>query len=298
MVYVAGRSVERLCERFGTTEENDGRLIPVKYELGTGMPKNLSVDYIIHAAGNAHPAAFQSDPVGTIMESVTGTEELLRLAHTCKAKRFMYVSSGEVYAQQKENTDNTTPYIPDTFSEDDIGYVNPLLARSCYPNSKRLSETLCAAYIAQYGIDAVIVRPCHTYGPGFTDKDSRAQAQFLRNALMGEDIVLKSAGQQIRSYNYIADCVSALLSVLTSGSKGEAYNLANPDTAVSIAELAKVIAREAGTKVTRQETMDAQTPVMRQVLNTEKLRALGWNAAFDLETGIRHTLAVRREWAA
>jgi nucleoside-diphosphate-sugar epimerase len=81
-----------------------------------------------------------------------------------------------------------------------------------------------------------------------TDSDSRATAQFFRNALHGENIVLKSAGKQLRSYCYVADCASAVLTVLTSGTSGEAYNIANPENKITIAGLAETIAKAAGKK--------------------------------------------------
>ena len=75
--------------------------------------------------------------------------------------------------------------------------------RSCYPTSKRAAETLCVAYSHQFHIEAVVARPCHTYGPHFTDNDTRAYAQFVRNARNHEDIVLKSRGEQYRSWLYV-----------------------------------------------------------------------------------------------
>ena len=76
------------------------------------------------------------------------------------------------------------------------------------PLVKEQQETLCCSYYQQYGAEVVIARPCHTYGPNMSVKDNRATAQFIGNALRGEDIVLKSSGSQLRSYCYVADCVS------------------------------------------------------------------------------------------
>ena len=77
-------------------------------------------------------------------------------------------------------------------------------------------------YAAEYGVDVVIGRPCHTYGPFFTESDNRAYAQFIRNAIAGEDIVLKSTGLQYRSWCYVVDCASALLHILLKGETGQA----------------------------------------------------------------------------
>ena len=119
-------------------------------------------------------------------------------------------------------------------------------SRSCYPSAKRAAETLCASYFAEYGLDIVVARPSHVYGPNSTEKDNRASAQFFRDVLSGRDVVLKSRGQQLRSYTYVADCVSALLTVLTAGVSGEAYNIANPAATATIAEFAETIAKIGG----------------------------------------------------
>ena len=122
----------------------------------------------------------------------------------------------------------------EAFDENYSGYIDQTSPRSCYPTSKRTTETLCASYYAQYGLHTVIVRPCHTYGPGITDSDSRANVQFFRNVLNGEDIVLKSAGSQMRSYSYIADCASVIITCLLNGDPGQAYNSANPDARITL----------------------------------------------------------------
>ena len=186
----------------------------------------------------------------------------------------------------------------DSFAELYSGYLDVLSPRSCYPLSKRMTENLCSSYWKQYGVESVIVRPCHTYGPYMTETDNRAHAQFFRNALAGENIILKSAGTQMRSYNYVADCAAALLSVLVQGISGEAYNLANPHSKLTIAELAEKIA-VAGHNSVVFEIPDAvdlanQSPIQKQVLNSAKIEKLGWRPAFEVEEGICHTLDILR----
>ena len=161
------------------------------------IPKfDFPVDFIIHAASNAYPAAFNADPVGTIMSNILGTKNMLDYALNHSAKRFLFLSSGEVYGQGDLSVD--------AFDEKYSGYVDPTSPRSCYPNSKRCAETLCVSYTKQYGLDTVIARPSHTYGANFTELDNRANVQFVNRAIKGDDIVLLSAGNQLRSYTYIA----------------------------------------------------------------------------------------------
>lgn len=283
-VLLAGRSVEKLQNQFG----NHDNVKYLSYDLNAPIEFDEDIDYVIHAAGNAHPAAFNGDPVGTIVGNVDSTYRLLEYAKNHGGKRFLYVSSGEVYGQGDSSLD--------AFDETYSGYMDVLSPRSCYPLSKRMAENLCVSYWKQHGVESVIVRPCHTYGPFMTSSDNRAHAQFLHNALAGKDIVMKSAGTQMRSYNYVADCVAGLLTVLVDGETGEAYNLANPKSTLTIAEFAKKTAAAEDCKVVFENPTEAdvanQSPIPKQVLSTEKLEELGWRPAFDIDVGIRHTLDI------
>lgn len=228
------------CIRVTKEKGNAITAIPCAEAMIQTEDGNVSVDYVVHAAGNAHPTTFNRDPVGTIWGNIKGTYNLLEYCKSCKGKRFLYVSSGEVYGQGDLSVEE--------FEEKYAGYIDILSPRSCYPSSKRAVENLCASYYSQYGLETLIVRPCHTYGPGITMTDSRANAQFFRNVLNGEDIVMKSAGTQLRSYNYVADCASAILTVLFNGEAGQAYNIANPKVRITIAQLADIIAKKSGRK--------------------------------------------------
>lgn len=285
-LYVAGRMVSRLNRIYG----DFGDITALPYDLEKEIEFDIPVDYIIHCAGNAHPAAFNSDPSGTIMGNVNSTYDLLEYARNHGAARLLYVSSGEVYGQGNLELEE--------FDETYAGYLNPQSPRSCYPSSKRTAENLCASYSWQYGLETVVVRPCHTYGPWMTASDNRANVQFFHNVLNGEDIVMKSTGSQMRSYNYVADCGSALLTVLINGNSGEAYNLANPECRVTIAQFAGLVAQTVGHKVVFQtpepEDIANRSPMTKQVLGTRKIEALGWKGAFSVESGIRHTVDILR----
>ena len=285
-ICLAGRNVALLKEKFAFW--NDDNLSFAAYDITSDIILDFEPDYIIHAAGNAHPVAFNGDPVGTIMGNVVGTYNLLEYGRTHKTKRLLYVSSGEVYGQGDLSLDE--------FEETYAGYVDTSSPRSCYPASKRTAENLCVSYTKQYGLETVIARPCHTYGPGITPTDSRANVQFIRNVLNGEDIVMKSAGTQLRSYNYIGDCASAIITILMKGESGEAYNTANPDVRITIAQLAEIIAITANRNVlfSAPDALDIanRTPIAKQVLSSKKLEALGWKCAFSAEVGIKHTLDI------
>ena len=290
-IYALGRSEERLRERFDGAGAD--ALVYIAQDVCEKIELDAEVDYIIHAASNAHPAAFSADPVGTILSNVQGTENLLRFGSDHGAKRLLFISSGEVYGQCDENTD--------AFREDYSGYVDPLQARSCYPTGKRAAETLCVTYTEQYGLDTVIARPCHCYGPNVTATDNRATVQFIDKALKGENIVVNSTGRQLRSYCYIADCAAALLTVLLLGRSGEAYNVATSGVTVSVGEFAAIVASQSGRALVyahpEKVTRAAKQPLVRQVLCTDKVEKLGWKGRYSVEKGVAHTMAVLKECA-
>lgn len=288
-IYAVGRDLSRLQRRFqGVESEN---LVFVEQDITEKVRFDFSVDYMIHAASNAFPAAFRSDPVGTILANVLGTKYLLEYGISCGASRFMFVSSGEVYG--------TGDAAADRKCEENIGQVDPLDIRSCYPLSKQMAENLCVSFAKQYGMECVIVRPCHSYGPNATSVDNRANQQFVKNAMDGKDIVMLSEGKQLRSYCYIADCASAMISVLINGKNEEAYNIANSSAQATIAEYAKIVAKQAGVEVVFQLpdaiAKQEQSPIAKQVLDSQKLECLGWRGQFSVEQGIAHTLQVLRE---
>lgn len=243
------------------------------------------IHYIIHAASPSHPIAYSQSPVDVIKANLLGTLNALKLAHEKKA-RLLYVSSGEVYGESSLEDGG--------MDENYLGLLNFLDIRSCYPESKRASENLCICYKEQYGVDIVIARPGHIYGAGITEDNSRADAQFLRNVINNKNIVLKSAGEQKRSYCYITDCVSALLYILLLGKNGEAYNIANKNSIVTIKEYAQTLAELGNVSVLfdlpsfTEKRGYSKNP--DAVLNAAKLEELGWNAVVEIKEGLSRTL--------
>ena len=286
-ILAMGRSLSRLKERFNDDDTNPF-LCFIEHDINDEIVVDESTDYIIHAAGNAYPAAFSQDPIGTVMGSIVGTRHLLEYAKAHMMGRFLFVSSGEVYGQGQGEEQ--------AFKEDFIGGVDSMKVRSCYPLGKQVAENLCLAYHERYKLETIIVRPCHIYGPNITDSDNRATAEFIRAGISEENIVMKSEGRQVRSYCYIGDCASAILTVLLKGKAGEAYNIAHSEAKCSIKEFAMEVASEVDkpiiyNEMNVQEKME-QTPITRAVLDTTKLQSLGWNGKFNIKQGIKHTIKI------
>ncbi|MCM1313699.1 MAG: NAD-dependent epimerase/dehydratase family protein [Bacteroides sp.] len=282
-VYASGRNEERARKRF-KEYWNDPNFQFFPHDVIEPLKGNIHFNYIIHAASNASPNFFASKPVEVIKSNINGISNLFDYGLCHGLKRLLFVSSGEVYGEGDGRV----------FTEEYSGYVNPISARSCYPSSKRAAETLCISYGAEYGIETVIARPCHVYGPNFTEQDNRVYAQFIRNILNKENIVMKSTGSQYRSWCYVVDCVSALLHILLKGETGQAYNIADATSNISIKQLAEMIANIGEKEVVITLPSDAEKAgynvVSKAIFSTEKLENLGWSINGSMQDKIRATI--------
>ena len=283
-VYALGRNNQRASKRFNEYRENN-RFHFLQHDICAPLDLDIDFDYIIHAASNASPNFFQLQPVEVMRSNMEGLCHLVEYGIHHNMRRMVYVSSGEVYGECSDSV----------FTETSSGYIDILSPRSCYPSSKRAAETLCTSYCQEYGCEIVIARPCHTYGPFFTESDNRVYAQFIRNVLRGENIVMKRLGQQYRSWIYVADCAAAILLLLDKGQSGEAYNVANDESNITIRQLAEKTAAIADRKVIIDACEGGNTtPISHAVFSTQKLESLGWHPLFTIEEGLRHTINAMR----
>ena len=259
----------------------------LRYDVTEPFP-DVDVDFIVHSASPAHPRAFVENPVGVMMANIDGVINVLEHARAHPETRVLYVSSGEVYGAKTENR----PY-----TESDTGLLDPLNFRACYPESKRAAETLCRCYQHQYGVDSVIVRPGHVYGPALMSESTRVDVQFMRNALAGEDILMKSLGLQRRSYIHVDDVVSGMMFAMLKGGSGEAYNISNRHSDVTIREYAEILARIAGVSVRMEvdaASCTGSSQVQDSTLDSSKLEGLGWIPRIRMEEGLRETFDALR----
>lgn len=287
-IYLLARDEKRLRKRFSSSLD-EKRLHFVIQDVVDPLELNTVVDYIIHAAGDGFPAAFREHPVETMTPALFGTYQLLQYAKKNALQKFLYVSSGEVYGK--------LAYMGHAFTEKDYGYLDSMSVRACYPMAKRCAETLCVSFGEQYHVPIVVVRPSHIYGACTSMNDNRATVQFLNNAIAGKSIILHSAGKQMRSYTYVADCVSGIFTVLLSGTDGEAYNIANAASRLTIAEFAGVLSRKAGVDCIVNDPNEIEkkeyTPIEYAVLDSAKLEQLGWHGQYDIDIGIESMLNIR-----
>lgn len=250
---------------------------------------NDKIDYIISAAANTHPVAYSKFPIETAATNVFGTYNLLKLASKNVGCRFLLLSSVEVYGQSLNET---------SFSELDCGYINCNTPRACYYESKRLSEALCQSFYSEKNVDFVTARLCRCYGPTLRKDDSKALSQFIYNGLNKQNIILKSKGDQYYSYLYAADAASAIIFLLINGNAGEAYNVSDKESDITLKNLAELIASECNTKVIFELPNEIERNGFSNsqfgILNSEKINSLGWKAEFNIKEGVRRTLSILR----
>lgn len=251
----------------------------------------LMPDYWVHAASTTHPLAYSNEPINTILSNVLGIHHLLEAASKHNNSRFLCLSSVEIYGENRGDTEY--------FREDYCGRIDCNTLRAGYPEAKRVSEAMCQAYIQQRHVDAVVIRLPRCYGPTMRMEDSKAIAQFIKKSVQGENIVLKSAGNQLYSFAYAADAVLGMLWVLLCGETGRAYNLADPKSDITLKALAELAAAHAGTKVVFELPDEAErkgySTASKALLDGNKLKELGWNARYDIAAGMRETIDILRE---
>ncbi len=252
------------------------------------------VDYLVHAASPASPLIMKEHPVETNFANTIGTANTLNLAKDKKSEGYLFISSREIYGEPRENQEyfyETGPY----------GDVDQLVPRNGYAEGKKAAENMCVSFKQEYGLNTKIVRLAHTYGPGMSIYDGRVQADFLKNIINDEDIVLKSEGKPIRTYTYISDAISAMFMILLK-SKDVVYNISSMNSVTSIRELAETLVKLSDKNlklvfdIPKENTNTGTSSFMRGILSSEKLtNELGWTPKYNIEEGFKRTIKYLRK---
>jgi nucleoside-diphosphate-sugar epimerase len=285
-IIAVGRNKDRFYERFSGIDGIEN-VVFLQHDIQKQCDYSEKIDFIIHMASNTHPALYATDPIGTEMTNILGSYNLLELASKNPGCRFLFTSSGDVYGDCCSSS-------KEYFSEHDCGYIDCNTLRAGYIEGKRASEALCNAFRESKGVDFVIARLCRIYGSTMNLSDSKAISQFIKKAVNGDNIVLKSQGKQTFSYLYVYDIVTALLFIITKGLSGEAYNVADNNQVVSLRDLAGILAEigkcsieyDAPSLIEKKGASTFQTVK----LDGSKLKALGWESSVSLNEGLQRTV--------
>jgi len=236
-------------------------------------PYQANVDAILNFACPASPVNYQKDPVRTIETNFLGMINMLHLANETGA-RIIQASTSEIYGDPTQSPQKESYW----------GNVNPIGIRSCYDEGKRAAETLCFDYKRQYNLDTRVIRIFNTYGPNMAIGDGRVVSNFIVQALRNESINIYGDGKQTRSFCYVSDLVEGIYKLLQLDK--------NPDTPITILELAKVVI-----EITNSKSEIVNNPLP---LDDPKQRCpdislakstLNWKPTIELREGIEKTAA-------
>ena len=243
------------------------------------------VNWIIHAAGTPDNRIHASEPLRTMNTIINGTDTILSACTRLpNLQKFLNISSGLVYGVQPWETNK----IPESFR----GVAEFSSINSAYVESKRVAETICAVYRNQHRLPITNARPFAFIGPHQLLDRPWAINNFIRDALLGENIRILGDGNTIRSYMYPSDMAFWLINCLLHGSVGASYNIGNP-VGISLYQLALKIADNVHPrpKIVSRLSED-------NVANTSKLipdttlaeRSFSLKLTVDLDTAIKRTI--------
>lgn len=238
---------------------------------------DIRIDYIIHCANSTSSKFYVGCPVENINTAYLGTNNLLEYARGHQVRSMVFLSSLESYGTIHGDREVT---------EDVMGYITPTDVRSSYSLGKRAVECLCHCYAKEYNVPVKMARLTQTFGAGVSLEDTRVFAQFAKSVIRGEDIVIHTKGESAKPYCYTIDAVCAILYLLFRGTDGEAYNVANSDSYISIRDMAQMLVDTFNPlcKVVIEMKEDmGYAPVTQLNLNTDKLEALGWEPYYSLK---------------
>lgn len=272
------RNVEKFKHIF--RNESSQNLSYIVSDIKDIIKIEQKVDYIVHCASVTASRSFLKIPVETIKTSLIGTENILELAKEKQVKRVIFLSSMEVYGISNDDCKIT---------EKDGVILDLSNVRNCYPESKRMCESMCISYYHQYSVPVIVLRLTQTFGPGVEYDDNRVFAEFARSIVEEKDIVLRTKGETKRSYLYTEDAVDAIFIALIKGSNGEIYNVANKNSYCSIYEMATLICQLSCNKkskvrvdVDKDISEYGYAPTLKMNLDTSKIEKLGWKAKTEL----------------
>ncbi|MCR4717367.1 MAG: NAD(P)-dependent oxidoreductase [Lachnospiraceae bacterium] len=274
---VTARSMDKIKRVYGNRAD---KLKIIMGDIVDFTDLEDEVDYIIHLASQTSSKGFVTYPVETATTNIKGTINMLELAKRKNVDCMVFLSTMEVYGVSL-NEDKIT-------EEKDL-LVNSQKVRNSYPISKIMCENLMADYASEYGVKTVVGRLTQTFGAGIEYEDGRVFADFARCAVEGRNIVLKTEGKTKRNYLYNTDAVTAIFTLIDKADKsGAVYNVANEDSLITIADMAKMVAKNNGIDVEFDISEDVSklgyAPTLVMNLSTDKLKSLGWEASVGLET--------------
>ncbi len=258
--------------------ETDDNVVMCQFGAESQTIGKEKIDYIIHAAAPTGRKYFISKPVETIRVIVDETERMLDLAKE-KNAQMVYLSSVEAYG-----IPNADIPIKETY----VGAVDSLDIRNGYPMGKKAAEFLCYAMSKEYGVNVYIVRLSSVQGLLQPYNEQRIFNEILRCVIEGKDLIMKSDGLSKKSIVYSLDAISGIFTVLFKGVSGEAYNITDPSTYMTMRDLTSYVFEKFNPNLhiifdIEDTSKTGYLPHLEFTQDITKLQKLGWKPISDLE---------------
>lgn len=241
------------------------------------------VDYVFNFASPASPIDFMEHGVATLQVGSFGTYHALAYARQFNAK-FLMASSSECYGDPEQHPQQETYW----------GRVNPIGPRSVYDEAKRFAEALTMSFYRYHGLNTRIVRIFNTYGPKMKLEDGRVIPNFMKQAILGEDLTVYGDGSQTRSFCYVKDEIEGILR-LAKVDEHLPVNIGNPNE-FTILECADVVREITGSSSPIKFAPLPQDDPKQRCPDISKARTLlRWEPKTDLRTGLSLSLQYFRD---
>ena len=256
----------RNCNRY------DHELLIIEEDICRLAEIDIEFDQLYNLACPASPVNYKKDPLGILR---TCTDGMFNMIYICKrhGAKMLFTSTSEVYGNPTVNPQY----------EEYCGNVNHLGVRGCYDEGKRCAETI----LVNSGINYSIARVFNTYSKYSAENDGRVLPEFIRCAKANEPLRIHGTGNHTRSFTHVDDTIDALFKLMDSDCKTP-VNIGNPNTEISINELAKLVIGVTGSRSQIvHEPDDADDPAWGRPYIKLAETLLNWSPKIDLHDGIK-----------
>lgn len=234
-------------------------------------------DAVVHFAAETHVDRSIMNPDEFVRTNVTGTANLLRLAAKYKIKKFVHISTDEVYGDLPADTNLK-------FTETD-----PLMPNSPYAASKASADMFVRSYIKTFGLPALIIRPSNNYGPW--QYPEKLIPLTIAKALLGEKMPVYGKGDNVRTWLFVDDCANGILDLLKNGEPGEIYNIGSHEERRNIEVITSILDIMKADKNLIEFVPDRPGHDFRYAVETDKINsATGWKSRVKFEEGLLRTV--------
>ncbi|MFH1889002.1 MAG: dTDP-glucose 4,6-dehydratase [Candidatus Omnitrophota bacterium] len=247
-----------------------------------GILKKERPEAIVNFAAETHVDRSILDSKEFLRTNIAGTQNLLDISRRYKIKKFVHISTDEVYGDIKKGR----------FHED-----SPLKPNSPYAASKAAADLLIKSYIRTYDFPAVIIRPSNNYGPWqFPEK---LIPVIINNAVQNRRVPVYAKGLNMREWLYVSDCADAVIFLLKKAKTGEIYNLGSGHHEKNIDVVKRILKILRKPYALIEFVRDRPGHDFRYALDSSKIRKLGWRPKISFSRGLEMTVAwnvANRRW--